>query len=116
MLTGIESIVTTTIRRTRKRITIKLKEIRNTHEAFFTPDGKQVWFTLKDIGKTEVFDAHLPFSNTIWFITCIRLVNYALVTDGNRETNLVAMVAVKANSVKCHLIVIVYHMISNAEK
>jgi len=26
-----------------------------------TPDGKQVWFTLKDIGKTEVFDAHPPF-------------------------------------------------------
>ena len=39
-----------------------------------------------------------------------------MVTDGNRETNLVAMVAVKANSVKCQLIVIVYHMISNAEK
>ena len=27
-----------------------------------TPDGKQVWFTLKDIGKTEVFDAHPPFN------------------------------------------------------
>jgi YVTN family beta-propeller protein len=27
-----------------------------------TPDGKQIWFTLKDIGKTEVFDAHPPFS------------------------------------------------------
>ncbi|MBC8740336.1 YncE family protein [Paraburkholderia sp. UCT31] len=27
-----------------------------------TPDGKQVWFTLKDIGKTQVFDAHPPFS------------------------------------------------------
>lgn len=27
-----------------------------------TPDGNQVWFTLKDIGKTEVFDAHPPFS------------------------------------------------------
>ena len=26
-----------------------------------TPDGKQVWFTLKDIGKTEVFDAQPPF-------------------------------------------------------
>ena len=22
-----------------------------------TPDGKQVWFTLKDVGRTEVFDA-----------------------------------------------------------
>ena len=27
-----------------------------------TPDGKQVWFTLKDIGKTEVFDGQPPFS------------------------------------------------------
>lgn len=27
-----------------------------------TPDGKQVWFTLKDIGKTMVFDAKPPFA------------------------------------------------------
>jgi len=27
-----------------------------------TPDGKQVWLTLKDSGKTEVFDARPPFS------------------------------------------------------
>jgi YVTN family beta-propeller protein len=27
-----------------------------------TPDGTQVWFTLKDTGKTEVFDAHPPFT------------------------------------------------------
>ena len=27
-----------------------------------TPDGKQVWFTLKDIGRTEVFDARPPFA------------------------------------------------------
>ncbi len=27
-----------------------------------TPDGKQVWFTLKDVGKTTVFDAQPPFS------------------------------------------------------
>jgi YVTN family beta-propeller protein len=26
-----------------------------------TPDGRQVWFTLKDIGKTQVFDAKPPF-------------------------------------------------------
>jgi YVTN family beta-propeller protein len=26
-----------------------------------TPDGKQVWFTLKDIGKVMVFNAHPPF-------------------------------------------------------
>ncbi|MDA3920118.1 MAG: YncE family protein [Salinisphaera sp.] len=27
-----------------------------------TPDGKQVWFTLKDVGKTEVFNAKPPFN------------------------------------------------------
>ena len=27
-----------------------------------TPDGKQVWFTLKDVGKTMVFDARPPFN------------------------------------------------------
>ncbi|GLU33727.1 YncE family protein [Trinickia caryophylli] len=27
-----------------------------------SPDGKQVWFTLKDTGKTQVFDARPPFS------------------------------------------------------
>ena len=27
-----------------------------------TPDGNQVWFTLKDVGKVTVFDAHPPFS------------------------------------------------------
>src|SRR6478736_4272851 len=27
-----------------------------------TPDGKQVWFTLKDVGRTQVFDARPPFS------------------------------------------------------
>jgi YVTN family beta-propeller protein len=27
-----------------------------------TPDGKQVWLTLKDSGKTQVFDARPPFS------------------------------------------------------
>ncbi|RYH35830.1 MAG: YncE family protein, partial [Alcaligenaceae bacterium] len=27
-----------------------------------TPDGKQVWFTLKDVGKTEVFSAQPPFN------------------------------------------------------
>jgi YVTN family beta-propeller protein len=27
-----------------------------------TPDGTQVWFTLKDTGKVQVFDAHPPFT------------------------------------------------------
>src|SRR5437868_5170317 len=39
-----------------------------------------------------------------------------MVTGGNRETNLVAMVAVKANSVSIYLTVIVYHMLGNVEK
>ncbi len=26
-----------------------------------SPDGKQVWFTLKDVGKTQVFNAQAPF-------------------------------------------------------
>ncbi len=27
-----------------------------------TPDGRQVWFTLKDVGRTMVFEARPPFS------------------------------------------------------
>jgi YVTN family beta-propeller protein len=27
-----------------------------------TPDGDQVWFTLKDVGKAQVFDTHPPFA------------------------------------------------------
>lgn len=27
-----------------------------------TPDGKQVWFTLKDVGRTQVFNAQPPFN------------------------------------------------------
>jgi YVTN family beta-propeller protein len=27
-----------------------------------SPDGKQVWFTLKDVGRTQVFDARPPFA------------------------------------------------------
>ncbi len=26
-----------------------------------TPDGKQVWFTLKDVGRVQVFEATPPF-------------------------------------------------------
>jgi hypothetical protein len=39
-----------------------------------------------------------------------------MVTVGNRETNLVAMVAVKANSIKRHLIFNSHHMQSNVER
>ena len=34
-----------------------------------TPDGKQVWFTLKDIGKVQVFDAKPPFNPITSFET-----------------------------------------------
>src|SRR6202012_5989336 len=27
-----------------------------------TPDGRQVWFTLKDVGRTQVFNARAPFN------------------------------------------------------
>lgn len=27
-----------------------------------SPDGRQVWFTLKDVGKVQIFDAHPPFT------------------------------------------------------
>jgi YVTN family beta-propeller protein len=30
-----------------------------------TPDGRQVWFTLKDIGKTQVIDAKPPFTTIV---------------------------------------------------
>jgi hypothetical protein len=39
-----------------------------------------------------------------------------MVAGDNRETNLVTMVAVKANSEKRHLIVNAYYMLSNVEK
>jgi YVTN family beta-propeller protein len=34
-----------------------------------TPDGKQVWFTLKDIGKVQVFNARPPFNAITSFET-----------------------------------------------
>src|SRR6478736_8747979 len=39
-----------------------------------------------------------------------------MVAVGNMETNLVAVVAVKANSVSIYLTDIVFHMLSNVEK
>ena len=40
-----------------------------------TPDGKQVWFTLKDIGKTQVIDAKPPF-NTITLLETGPITNH----------------------------------------
>jgi YVTN family beta-propeller protein len=44
-----------------------------------TPDGKQVWFTLKDVGKVMVFDARPPFSllKTIYTGPITNHVNFA---------------------------------------
>ena len=39
-----------------------------------TPDGEQVWFTLKDIGKTQVFNARPPF-------TLIRTIDTGAITN-----------------------------------
>ncbi|MGY8664203.1 YncE family protein [Bradyrhizobium sp. UFLA05-109] len=49
-----------------------------------TPDGKQVWFTLKDVGKTQVFDAHPPFNliKTIDTGPITNHVNFAYTTKG----------------------------------
>ena len=60
-----------------------------------TPDGSQVWFTLKDIGKTQVFDARPPFAllNTLDtgpltnHVNIVRNANgmFAYVTVGGRD-------------------------------
>jgi YVTN family beta-propeller protein len=49
-----------------------------------TPDGKQVWFTLKDVGKTEVFNAQPPFDLIKSFDTgpITNHVNFAHNTNG----------------------------------
>jgi len=50
-----------------------------------TPDGRQVWFTLKDIGKTVVFDARPPFSvlKTIDIGPITNHVNFARNANGS---------------------------------
>lgn len=49
-----------------------------------TPDGQQVWFTLKDTGKTQVFDAHPPFNliKTIDTGPITNHVNFAVTRKG----------------------------------
>jgi YVTN family beta-propeller protein len=48
-----------------------------------SPDGKQVWFTLKDVGKTQVFDAQPPF-NVVKTIDTGPITNHVnLVTNKN---------------------------------
>ncbi|WP_454659111.1 YncE family protein [Bosea beijingensis] len=50
-----------------------------------TPDGKQVWFTLKDIGKTQVFNARPPFDliKTIDTGPITNHVNFATNSNGS---------------------------------
>ncbi len=48
-----------------------------------TPDGNQVWFTLKDIGKTQVFNAQPPF-NVLKTLDTGPITNHVnLVTNAN---------------------------------
>jgi YVTN family beta-propeller protein len=49
-----------------------------------TPDGRQVWFTLKDTGKVMVFDANPPFSvvKTIETGPITNHVNFAVTAEG----------------------------------
>ncbi len=48
-----------------------------------TPDGRQVWFTLKDSGQTQIFDAHPPFAllKTLQTGPITNHVNFALKKD-----------------------------------
>lgn len=50
-----------------------------------TPDGKQVWFTLKDVGKTQVFNAQPPFNliKTIDTGPITNHVNFAHTANGS---------------------------------
>jgi YVTN family beta-propeller protein len=50
-----------------------------------TPDGKQVWFTLKDVGKVTVFDARPPFAvlKTIETGPITNHVNFASTASGS---------------------------------
>ena len=49
-----------------------------------TPDGRQVWFTLKDTGRTQVFDARPPFAPLMTIDTgpITNHVNFARNTNG----------------------------------
>ncbi|HEX2687913.1 MAG TPA: DUF305 domain-containing protein [Kofleriaceae bacterium] len=49
-----------------------------------TPNGKQVWFTLKDVGKVQVYDARPPFSaqKTIDIGPIANHVNFAATRNG----------------------------------
>lgn len=48
-----------------------------------TPDGKQVWLTLKDIGTTQVFNAAPPF-NTLAVLDTGSLTNHVNIVHNNQ--------------------------------
>ena len=50
-----------------------------------TPDGKQVWFTLKDTGKTEVFNARPPF-NVLKVLDTGPITNHVNIVHNQRGT------------------------------
>src|SRR6266403_2017838 len=50
-----------------------------------TPDGSQVWFTLKDVGKTQVFNARPPF-NLIKTIDTGPITNHVNITHNAHGT------------------------------
>jgi hypothetical protein len=52
-----------------------------------TPDGTQVWFTLKDTGKTEVFNAKPPF-NVLKVIDTGPITNHANIVRATRTVSL----------------------------
>jgi hypothetical protein len=49
-----------------------------------TPDGQQVWFTVKDIGKTQIFEAKPPFKllKTLETGPITNHVNFAKIPNG----------------------------------
>jgi YVTN family beta-propeller protein len=50
-----------------------------------TPDGNQVWFTLKDVGKVEAFNAHPPF-NVLKSITTGPITNHVNIVHNAHGT------------------------------
>src|SRR5246500_4820676 len=50
-----------------------------------TPDGKQVWLTLKDVGKTEVFAAQPPFS-VLKVLNTGPITNHVNIVQNNKGT------------------------------
>jgi YVTN family beta-propeller protein len=63
-----------------------------------TPDGKQVWMTLKDSGKTQVFNANPPF-NTLRVLNTGPITNHVNIVD-NANGNFAYVTVGGLNEVK----------------